>query len=565
MRSTLTIAALVALAACGRPVLQGGEDPDARWSRVTDELELQVLSEAGSATDAAGDTDAALTVVPTFESAGLYLDAARDGRALVRYRRVGGDWRRALSMDYDPRDRQYRSSLIGLQPGTGYEAAVMLGGRVYLRAFETWRETDRWPIGKETRATGALVITESGTPAGYHRVTGTTVEGGDICVRVEADYVIVRGFRCIGQSGSYAPMRVLNGHHDILIEDNEITGWGNGGKVSSWHGNAIMIGPAAETTNARVVVQYNYIHDPGWGPTPDERNGSRGPKGITARNVTGGNYVFRYNTIVGSDKHFFGDAIGGGENSDLAGFPGPDSDIYGNYVSHCVDDCIESEGGGMNVRIWKNWLGHYAVAIAVAIVSRGPSYVFRNVLGPARGLGGDTHSGPLKVGGNRVCSDCGDDWHGRHYVFHNTFVSIPGVDGSSASQGNHWGGTTRAQTTRNNIFDVDGRPLADDYCGTGDQDADLDYDLWRGTAANHLLCGRIQEANGIEAAPDWSAFTSQPAPGQPAAYTLRSDTPGHDDGVMIPNFSDGYLGEAPDRGAQEAGAPPMCFGHPCRP
>lgn len=38
----------------------------------------------------------------------------------------------------------------------------------------------------------------------------------------------------------------------------------------------------------------------------------------------------------------------------LYGFPGADTDIYGNYISHCAGDCLELEGGGMNVRIWNN-------------------------------------------------------------------------------------------------------------------------------------------------------------------------------------------------------------------
>jgi len=37
-------------------------------------------------------------------------------------------------------------------------------------------------------------------------------------------------------------------------------------------------------------------------------------------------------------------------------------------------------------------------------------------------------------------------------------------------------------------------------------------------------------------------------------------THGYDDGVLIPNFNDGFFGAAPDRGAHEDGTADMDFG-----
>jgi len=43
-------------------------------------------------------------------------------------------------------------------------------------------------------------------------------------------------------------------------------------------------------------------------------------------------------------------------------------------------------------------------------------------------------------------------------------------------------------------------------------------------------------------------------------FSLDPGSPGFDAGEVIPNFNDGFAGQAPDIGAFEAGSPPMEFG-----
>lgn len=498
-----------------------------------------------------------LEVIPTFESAGIYYDikAGGDPRAdaTVRYRAVGGEWRPGVDMDFSPREQQFRSSIARLAAGTEYEVEVHHRDEILTVAFSTWEETDQWPIGKTTTADGAIVVRESGTSEGYHLIEGTKVTGGERCVGIRADYVIVRGFECVGQTDD--PITVNNNRHDIVIEDNEIRQWKKG--------NAIDMGSYPASTTHRIVIQRNRIHDPAWGNSDEEWDNSNGVRGITLWEEQGGNHVWRYNTVTATREQMFSDAFGAGRNFGLAGFPGSDTDIYGNYVTHCGDDCFELEGGGMNVRVWNNYFGEYGVAIAIAAVSRGPIYIFRNVLGPANGLasGDGLRSGAVKVAGTK-CSECGD-FHGRHHVYHNTFVNVPGYDGSQLVAGNHWGGAPRAGTYRNNIIQVadgekalrDGKP-----CWSGRQSNDLDYDLYWGKG--DFRCGN-QEAHGINAKPQFSRFTVEARPGTDAWFQLTRGSPGHDDGAFISNFSQDYLGSGPDRGAHETGAPPICFGHSC--
>ncbi len=76
----------------------------------------------------------------------------------------------------------------------------------------------------------------------------------------------------------------------------------------------------------------------------------------------------------------FNDVIGGGSNGSFRGAPGPDSDIYGNFVSHCWDDGLEVEGGNRNVRVWDNYITQSMNMIGNAATSIGPLYVWRNVV-----------------------------------------------------------------------------------------------------------------------------------------------------------------------------------------
>ncbi len=43
-------------------------------------------------------------------------------------------------------------------------------------------------------------------------------------------------------------------------------------------------------------------------------------------------------------------------------------------------------------------------------------------------------------------------------------------------------------------------------------------------------------------------------------FQLAPDSPGAGAGQAIPNFSDGYSGQAPDIGAHRRGAPPLGYG-----
>ena len=104
-----------------------------------------------------------------------------------------------------------------------------------------------------------------------------------------------------------------------------------------------------------------------------------GPQCISLFN-TAGNHVIRYNECFSDLEHMYNDVIGGGSNGSFRGSPGPDSDIYGNLISHCWDDGLEVEGGSRNVRVWDNYITQCMMMIGNAPASIGPLYIWRNVV-----------------------------------------------------------------------------------------------------------------------------------------------------------------------------------------
>ena len=231
----------------------------------------------------------------------------------------------------------------------------------------------------------------------------------------------------------------------------------------------------------------------------------------------------------------------------MRGFPNRDSDIYGNLLSHCWDDAIESEGANCNVRIWGNYTTEGLVSVACASMSIGPLYVWRNVSdvmreAPDRFSGGFLKTSD-KMGGGRI------------FVFHNTILQPARVvDGRKSMMGARmglgWGGPMVNVTSRNNILHAWSIAIVD----RGDPLADYDYDLYTGklqTAEGH-------ESHGIQGEPI-HAEGSGLKDGQ-GRFELAPASPGVDAGLRLANFNDGFTGSGPDIGAHEAGTAAMEFG-----
>lgn len=487
--------------------------------------------------------DAPLTAIATFESIGIYWapprpreerpDDIKGLRTRVQYRKQGEQgWSSGLPLWFDPRNKEYRGSLVGLAAGTSYEISLSLidndgvpTGTTASITQSTWTETANLPVSKTITlpANGSATynVNVSGTQDGYVLYTApadqTTIDMGApdghlarefSCVRINASYVIVRGLtlkNCQRQG-----IEILAPSHDVIIEKNDISGFGSapsGTEAPASAGdkptNKIVYGTEYEAgiycqnvrtgiadRVRRVVIQRNKIHDPRYGSISWVYAHPNSAQGITF-NHCGGNHVIRYNDIYATPGHYFNDGIGGLSNFTFEGFPGADSDIHGNDISGVYDDAIESEGGNRNVRIWGNYLHHVYSGIALATTSQGPVYAFRNVMTDTVGMGNPnaeaqddaTHGTMFKLGSDQPAVS-----GGRIYLFHNSSLQPPlsaglkygpGVAGFAA----HFSASTAATcniVSRNNLMAISKYWQSAVSLNTKCGGNDLQYDAYYG-------------------------------------------------------------------------------------
>jgi hypothetical protein len=490
--------------------------------------------------------------IATFESIGVYWTPPADpgpGGCPIQFRKSGESaWREGLPLWFDARNAECRGSLVQLEPGTKYE--IQLGGARF--STNTWNE--RFPIARTVKVANgsALNITQGGTASGYvlYVGEGTTIDGGDkeqYNITIAAPYVIVRALTLKGAKQD--AIRLLPGAHDVVIEDNDISGWGRFRYTNSkgWQiGMDMDAGVRAVCSSSwrmeRTIVQRNRIHRPRYGANSWSWDHPAGPQAITYSHC-GGNHVIRYNEIYSEDGHYFNDAIGGEDNFSDIGFPNADTDIYGNRISHAWDDAIEAEGGNRNVRIWGNYLDLTAIGVASTVTHHGPLYVFRNVYNRSRKLSerapdADDRGPFAKAGATR-------EWGGgRRYFFHNTVLQPGNSQGAGNGISGNGGQPLTNTVSRNNIWHI-WKAHWESINEAGGSGNDFDYDLYNGKLNTY----RAAEKHGIEGTPIYQS-----------GFQLTPRSPGVDKGMRLPNFNDGYVGAAPDIGAQETGAPTLQFG-----
>jgi len=513
-----------------------------------------------------------LSAVATYECIGLYFKSPDAGRCNVRFSPSGASaWREGYPLVHDPRDNEYRGSIVGLKPDTVYTVRISLDGKE--RELTCRTRSDRFPIGKTTyldagTTSEPIVITESGSAKGYHLITPAKNSRATIDVQnsreytcvIDADYVIVRGVEF--HNAAIHGILIKSRHHDIVVEDCRFTFWGRIGGPKTY-GNEGNTDSAiyAERGAGNLTIQRNLIENPRGASNDWDTGHPAGPQAITLINSSGGN-VIRYNEISSTEDHGYNDAIGGGSNYSFEGSPNRDSDIYGNIIANVWDDAIESEGANMNVRIWNNYIEKTLQHIATACTSKGPLYIFRNVFGESR----RTHRDPL--GGSMIKTGQRDEFGGgRKFVFHNTAIQPKGAFHVFSSHVNP------NTVTRNNIFDCPGRLTSSREV---DIPCDFDYDLFTGmdrgiARERHGVRGNpsFVKSYGLEFYPSSTTTTIKwgKVPVQRGGKTITLTdpvvtvpNPVIDSGVKLPNFNDDYTGKAPDLGAFELGIPPIRFG-----
>jgi hypothetical protein len=511
--------------------------------------------------------------IPTFHCLGLYWSpagGAADKPVSVRYRPQGATaWKEALPMRYHPIPgtdedlADYRGSIVRLSPATNYEIELSLAGTATTARLKATTWSEEFLAGEIVRVPGGdqpLAITQSGAPGAYrvYDGRGATIDVRhlhDACITINASYVVVRGFtlKGAGAPAGTNPKAIgailINGGRNIVIEDCDVSDWGRLNPKTGFGVNMDSAIASRAPELQQLVVQRCKLHDPAcdgsnWSE-PTYPTHSAGPQAISLFN-TAGNHVIRYNECTSDLEHMFNDVIGGGSNGSFRGAPGPDSDVYGNLVSHCWDDGLEIEGGNRNTRIWGNYITQSMMGIANAATSIGPLYLWRNVVTRFQ-------TKPDTGGGNFIKMGFagGEQWmKGHMYIFHNTVFRDEWLPTGG------FGGTRIVKHTvsRNNILEVRTPANHSHSNNRANVDNSYDYDLFNGQVPEG------HEAHGIRGVPIYAPGAGFDPVTKTGRFQLAPASPGAAAGEVIPNFSDGFTGRAPDIGAHERGAPPMGFG-----
>jgi hypothetical protein len=530
-----------------------------------------------SSTVGAIDATERVTVMTTFESASVYIDAA-EGVAQVdmAYRRHGThDWRKAFPPVHMPSEDQFRGSIVSLEEGTTYDLQVTLHAgdatsEVHETSFTTWSGqpgVSRVVRIDEVYSGGKLVLDRwIGEEDGWIKIlgNGTTVIDGEYLpdeavVVTNSRYLILENL--IVRGGRRHGINITNSEH-VWVVNCDIAGYGRLGdqnpETGQYHddrGSVINYDAGIRIWDAgRIVVERNYIHDPrntanAWAGPTWESSHPTGPEAMYVHSrLGGGGIVVRYNDFIGSDDHRWNDAIEGGCNGCDDGSFSRDSDIYGNLFLYGNDDGIELDGGQMNVRFFGNRIEGFLCGISTAPNRLGPSYIYRNLIA---NLGDETGAvgSAVKNGGGYEHS------RGRHFFFHNTMygkghgINAVGFGNEPSPDRGRY-----LATSRNNVLvssEARRYSLSD---GLGLKENDFDFDLIGNTAAPDGQ-GRVNAVSGSEA----HGISGVPAlEGQ--AYGDFRPKPGSlgvDAGQVLANFSDTYSGVAPDMGAFESGQSAM--------
>lgn len=521
--------------------------------------------------------------VPTFHCMSLYWNPAGglpEKKVLVSYKKtVDSQWLEGFPMRYNPiagtslDEADYRGSVVNLVSGTSYDFKLQLEGLVEGKIITVATRTENFPEADKVKVAAQSVtykITSGGNASAYKVFDGQNntidvLHKSQNCIRISASYVIVRNFVLKGAGSGkgtwpyIGAIHLDDGVHDVIIEGCDISDFGrpHPNPIMANQGNnydcGISFASGTSINIARITIQRNKIHHPTYTCNNSFQNGGdtythpEGAQGITMWNNKG-NHIIRYNEFYSDSEHMYNDIISGGNNGSYDGVPGADTDVYCNYFSHSWDNAVELEGGGQNVHCWNNYMTKAVDMIGNAAVSIGPFYLWRNIIDQAEWTPDGNAGRFMKMG------HAGDEkfMSGHMYIFNNTCFQ---TDGKGVGEG--IGGGNRIVkhcVSRNNIIQLrssTGQAISQSGSSI---DNDFDYDLYNGSVPSG------SEKHGLKRNPIYVPEAGYHPATKTGNFQLASTCSGYDKGLIIPNFTDTYLGNAPDMGAHENGTDEMQFG-----
>lgn len=289
-----------------------------------------------------------------------------------------------------------------------------------------------------------------------------------------------------------------------------------------------------------------------WYPRPRDAYMSPSHTGV---NLYGRGHVVCHNRI-----RRFGDCVA------IANFGKPVEDVelhcvaidfHNNDLSEAKDDHIETDYGSHNIRVYRNRCFNGHTALSAQPLYGGPVYFFRNELYGITALCYKLHNWPSGIIIAHNTSVCARTAFQTAPLFQNTRMwnnLLLGRGGYTVEAGSPDPGTR---------LDYNGWSRSDDPVRFIRWQVDRKVNRFKtlesfreatGNGAHSMIVdlGIFEKARGPE-----EGVTYKPAE---VDLRLREEAPPVDAGLRLPNFNDGFTGEAPDLGCYERGRPAPHYG-----
>lgn len=359
----------------------------------------------------------AIHVSATYEHLGVRWaidgDTDHDAAVTLRYRAAAtATWRPGMDLvrthpdlvgegNGHP-DNRWAGSIFWLAPGTKYEIELTLTDPDGGGTTRTITATTRSPMAPGPNAQSRWVTPGSGGGSGtpddpfrglqtaadaarpgdvFHlspgtfqpfRVLASGAPGAPIVFRGPID-----GTAVVDGAGTDRGIVTLGRYdqttHDIMIEGLTIRNgrWGidaqNSRDITVRHVTVANVDDGYTNRRDKALEGNQTICDSVFeGRVPWPGQGIPSQRGIDLR---GDGNVVCFNRLSN-----FGDGVS------VQPFTGPSwgNDVYGNDITHIVDDPIEIDYNAANVRVWSNRVTNSRMGISLAPIFGGPAYVFRN-------------------------------------------------------------------------------------------------------------------------------------------------------------------------------------------
>ncbi len=444
-------------------------------------------------------------------------------------------------------------------PHPGYNAlAAVTDGTYYL----TQSGTPDKPIVIKGAGDGEVIFDGAGAEnlfnllrANYNYFEGITVRNTTVAFLLGWKDIIGSSGFTLKHSRIYDVARAVQAEwsasRDFYIADNVIIGRHEPDKMMSWSG----------------AIWMNF---PGF---PESLNSEYGIKVYGQGHVVTHNYVANFHDAIDISTYGEPDGTPDIASTKLSGPTEMDErtassiDFSGNDIYNMGDNCIETDGGAHNLRVFENrCFNSAAAALSAQPIFGGPVYFYRNLVYNA------PSGGPLKFA----------DTPAGVFIYQNTFVAGDTAPGGPVANAHLANNLFLGRGAARPVFSLDTTTnySTSDYNGFGSNkgaydfawnsppsDVAADYDFTHKLTARHFKTlkdygqGTGQEKHSIPV--DYDVFANVPKADESDPqrlynpedmdFRLRPRSAAIDAGTALATINDGYAGKAPDLGAYEFG------------